>query len=27
MLEVDDFSIGFTLNLVSQSCGYDFHSS
>ena len=27
MLEVDDFSIGYTLNFVSQLCGYDFLSS
>jgi len=26
-LEVDDFSIGYTLNLVFQLCGYDFLSS
>jgi len=24
MLEVDDFSKGYTLNIVSQLCGYDF---
>ena len=23
ILEVDDFSIGYTLNFVSQLCGYD----
>jgi len=27
LLEVDDFSIGYTLNFVSQLCGYDFLSS
>jgi len=27
MLEVDDFNIGYTLNFVSQLCGYDFLSS
>jgi len=27
MLEVDDFSVGYTLNFVSQLCGYDFLSS
>ena len=27
VLEVDDFSIGYTLNFVSQLCGYDFLSS
>jgi len=26
-LEVDDFSIGYILNFVSQLCGYDFLSS
>jgi len=26
-LDVDDFSIGYTLNLVSQLCGCDFLSS
>jgi len=26
-LEVDDFSVGYTLNFVSQLCGYDFLSS
>jgi len=27
ILEVDDFSIGYTLNFVSQLCGYDFLNS
>jgi len=27
MLEVDDFSAGYTLNFVSQLRGYDFLSS
>jgi len=26
ILEVDKFSIGYTLNFVSQLCGYDFLS-
>ena len=27
VLDVDDFSIGYTLNFVFQLCGYGFHSS
>jgi len=27
VMEVDDFSVGYTLNCVSQLCGYDFFSS
>jgi len=27
VLEVDDFSTGYTLNFLSQLCGYDFLSS